>query len=194
MGHQVHITIEKIDCNKKDVFNKHNEYATWNGDYHSGIDGIRWRDDKAPFDTREECEEYIDNNCNGYINVAYRFYDSDMEFMKHKTYISLLDRRKSWEKKVSEREREIYADTVKSKYVGCKGCGSSLSRERLSAKRTNYCPLCGKDFRSESTLNAIKVARDNYKAAEEAVEKYERDYKKAHKGNMKWMVKSEFHC
>lgn len=83
---------------------------------------------------------------------------------------------------------KLYSETVKSEYIGCKQCGSKLKSSLL---KMNSCPLCGQDFRSETTLKAIETAKKKKDAAEKKVQE---EQAKANKtGEIHWLVKIEYH-
>ena len=53
--------------------------------------------------------------------------------------------------------------TFSAKNIGCKKCGSSLAKEYL---KSDVCPLCGTDLRSQSTIdgeNQMKAKIDELK-------------------------------
>ena len=72
--------------------------------------------------------------------------------------------------------------------IGCKKCGSSLSKDFL---RGDSCPLCRADLRSKTTLDRISAYQ---KRLEDIQKKIESEKKKQwEKASLKWMVRFEYH-
>ena len=86
-----------------------------------------------------------------------------------------------------EAEKAVVAKSFKAQLVGCKKCGSRLNREYL---KSNYCPLCGTDMRSETELHRIQRLREKAEAAEKKITEAQR---KSKKGKVYWLVKIEWH-
>lgn len=55
-----------------------------------------------------------------------------------------------------EAENVVVAKSFKAQLVGCKKCGSRLNREYL---KSNFCPLCRADMRSETELQSGACVR-----------------------------------
>ena len=99
-------------------------------------------------------------------------------------------------------ENKVIADFygTKSLTVGCKQCGSSLSRKWLKAKRLIDCPLCGNELLSATAQERMKNAAARVKKAENALNDEKK--KLAAKAGVKdwknpsgvsWLVKFEYH-
>ena len=68
-------------------------------------------------------------------------------------------------KRYKELSEELYPSTLSFKYITCKNpqCGSSVRRDLL---KSNFCPVCGNDFRPASNLRLIEEARERMTALE----------------------------
>lgn len=91
----------------------------------------------------------------------------------------------------TERNREAYIDahsirTFKANLIGCQKCGSKLKKDFL---KTNQCPVCHSDLRSETTLETIK----KYDARIANYKKIIAEEKKK-QAKVMWLVKFEYHC
>lgn len=82
----------------------------------------------------------------------------------------------------------FHFSTAKSAFIGCKACGSKLSREHL---RSNFCPLCRADLRPASKLAEVKRVQAVVQKAEKRLEDAEK--RAAANGKLRWLVKVEYH-
>jgi hypothetical protein len=140
------------------------------------------------FKSREDAEDYISEHCTDfYGSMAVRFYD----FSK----VAVTERIKQQEAKKADLENarhEYIAEHVpqafKAEFVGCKHCGSKLSRKHLKGC---LCPVCHADLRSPSTIERIRKYDESIKAV---CEKIKTEQMKAKdKANVFWLVKFEYH-
>ena len=74
----------------------------------------------------------------------------------------------------------------KSEYIGCPKCGSKLFREYLKAE---FCPLCRTDLRSQTTLEALA----NFDKRREKVQDQLEAEKEKQNGEVRWLIKYEYH-
>ena len=149
------------------------------------LDSIKWREDIEPYKSVEEAQKAIEAFSN---RIPY--YQCAMRFTKVERNATL----ERMEKRLADLEAEIkrekdtpyYSpDTVKSKYITCKHCGSKLSVEYLSQ---NNCPLCHEDLRPATIQTRSKKKVDNLKKLTKEVEKYRDSHKAVY-----WLVKVEYH-
>lgn len=77
----------------------------------------------------------------------------------------------------------------KSELIGCKCCGSKIARKYL---KNNFCPVCHSDLRPETTLNRIAALKAKADKLHDAVLKEETKIAKKN-GNVRWLVKIEYH-
>lgn len=143
------------------------------------------------YGSREDAEaaiDRLDGVTNGfYSGVAMRFYD----FSK----VAATARIKELEAKRTELENarheyiaEHSPQAFKAEYIGCKRCGSKLSREYLKG---NFCPVCHADLRSPSTLDRIRKYDESIKATDEKIKAEQMKAKE--KAKVYWLVKFEYH-
>lgn len=151
---------------------------------------IRWLD--IVCNSREEAERCIEANDNGWYDqlaVKYREIPLGNPTKKIEDLKAKLNETRN---KYNELQRKVVFQEFKSEYVGCKKCGSRLSTKYL---RSNNCPLCGNDMRSQTTLNTLARLKEKGVALEKQLneEIYKVKMKNVKKGTIKWLVKIEYH-
>ena len=157
-------------------------------DYEEGCTGldsaIQWKDGMTPFANEEDAEKYIEELSakSWYLQIAVPFYHyGDNEKLKELT--TKLDEAKA---DLDKAKKTYYSvDTVKSKYIACKHCGSKLA---VSYIKSNKCPLCGEDLRPQSVQDRFKRLMAKVKKLEETVVT-----KKKKGAKIYWLVKIEYH-
>jgi hypothetical protein len=159
---------------------------------------IRWLDGVAPFEDSDAASQYLDENDKGdYDNLAVRYYSVDERLITSAKLTDLVKRRGELAVQRLNKNNIYYPDTVSAAYIGCKKCGSKLSREWLQKRtlRSNKCPVCGCDFRSETMLKAIRSLDDriNKIDADIEAERAKIRLKLRKKGEVRWLVKFEYH-
>ena len=190
MGHAV----DYFTTNKRsEIMAIAEEYAFYNtdrgenptGSYH----GRMTIHDKPICESYDEAHDFICRNDNGwYDDHAVQYKDKSalaptkaMLANKEKARKLMADK-KAYEEKHDPRAR-------KAEYIGCKTCGSKLSREYL---RGNKCPMCGTDLRADYVVERIAKYNADYK---KLLEQYmEMESKQKGKCPIKWLVKIEVHC
>lgn len=154
------------------------------------INSIRWID--KTFSNYDEARNYIDRIDSGnydQIAVKYLVYSN---IKPSTTLNTLLQRLDAESKKKTEYAKAHSVSAAKAAYIGCPNCGSRLKKELL---RSEHCPLCRTDLRSDATINKLnelqeKINELNMKIAEER-KKLEAKNRKGAKEH--WLVKIEFH-
>lgn len=145
---------------------------------------IRWLENICA--DRDEAESFIrDHDRNWYDQLAVRYYVSTPK--QCKALDNLRAKIKAAYYEFYSRNSKIWAETVKAELVGCKTCGSRMSRVYL---KTNRCPVCGNDLRPESMRKSVEAAKAKWKKAQDAEQEY---VKKHGKKTVKWLVKIEYH-
>ena len=148
---------------------------------------IRWLGNII-YSDREAAEHAIRDKDNGcYDQLAVKFFHYSP--VKDKKTEELEAKIKEAYAELSRREQKLYPEQLTSEYIGCKACGSRLSRSHLVRHRNNFCPVCGKDMRPESMLKSIEVARGRWNRAKEEL----RMHKQHGKADARWLVKIEYH-
>lgn len=145
--------------------------------------------DNAICSNYEEAYDKINNAQNGfYEGWAVKFYDYS-NITPTKRINELVDKKAETKQNKAAYIEAHSIHTFKANLIGCPKCGSKLKKDFL---RTNYCPVCHSDLRSETTLETIK----RYDARIEKYEKMITDEKMKQKKQAKimWLVKFEYHC
>lgn len=188
MSHVVNYIVVDENTSKEDVLFAIREevaHEDWQegGAYH---ERLTWHDNKvyADYDEAREAIECLDNG----------WYDDHAVLFRECGNLENATTRRL-EKQIREHREKMdsYIDANhvtgrKSALIGCSGCGSKISREHL---RSDRCPVCGTDLRSETVLSRIegyraKIAEWEHKIAEEKK-------KLGAKAPVKWLVKYEYH-
>lgn len=185
---------ENVDKNK--VINELETYVSheaWQEGGHLGH--IRWIPGPV-CESRDDAVKYIEAHDKGWYDcLAVRYLEPDFQ-KKSKAYIELQQRYKKAYDRYSTLNEEEYASTVKSAFIGCKTCGSKLSRKHILERRhgaySNFCPVCGADLRSPTMQDRIKKAREAMCEIQKKLEQEERHMAKRN-GDIRWLVKIEFH-
>ena len=191
MSHNVEYHTYPENCDKSKVENEINKYVS-HCTYAEGGGGlpsaIRWNDNKI-YANRDEAEEAISKMDDGWYNqIAVKFKELPRDVTSAK-FESLYNKKVEVVKKARTLNSEVQVKSMKSQYVSCKKCGSKLNKDFL---KTNYCPLCQNDMRSDTIKNKL----DTYKVKlidldKQLSEEYKRLTEK--KGEVKWLVKIEYH-
>ena len=154
-----------------------------------GIDRIRWLDHVC--DTYDEAVEYIRTHDSGRYDQLAVMYREPLA--PGKKELELKARVQKAQERLQREKTANRLEGLKSEYVGCKSCGSKLSREHMLKKaRGNFCPVCGADLRSPTVQKTIINAEKTYK---NAVKAYDEEVKRAAKRSktLRWLVKIECH-
>ena len=179
-----HVYPENVD--KKKVFNELNEFVEHECWQEGGsLNGIRW-ETYPILESREKAEQWIKEHDRGwYDNLAVRFLNPK-RIENEKTKELNKEIRKTFDE-YTRRMGILYSDTVTSTYIGCKSCGSKLSRKHL---RTNNCPVCRAELRPEHMLKSVEVAHKRYQRAIDSANEYTNKHAKK---ETCWLVKIEYH-
>lgn len=147
---------------------------------------IRWLDGEFVCKDELAARELIEKRDKGwYDQLAARYYEAKPK--QTKALEELRQKIKDTCDEYRRRDGEIWAEGVKAEFVGCKACGSKLSRVHI---RTNRCPVCRADLRTQSMLKSVEAARAKWIKAQDA----EKQYAMAHSDKkVMWLVKIEYH-
>lgn len=190
MSHNIKYFVYSENANRESVKRELDSYVA-HEDWQEGCSGlyndIRWLDNEPICKDEDDVTVKLNRLDRGnYDNLALRFYQAQ-PMKDSKTYKALQEKARAALEAFRKKDNVRYAETVTADFVGCKGCGSRLSRVHI---RTNRCPLCGADLRSKTMRNAVDAAEAKWRKAQQAAE----DYVKQHaKKRVVWMVKIEYH-
>lgn len=178
--------------------NIHRDYVQRELDHHAAVEGyqegckglgkqIRWLESLDICADYEEAEKVIEKNDNGwYDQLAVRYYEP-VRAKPTKAQDELQERVNKAYNRWLKMDQVIYPQVLTSEYIGCKSCGSRLSRKYLYR---NYCPVCRADLRTPAKQQAIKLAKEEWRHANLAL----RGYINTHSEKaVKWLVKIEYH-
>lgn len=147
---------------------------------------IRWLENIGICEDYEAAQSCIaDHDRKWYDQLAVRYYESTPA--QSKTLTGLREKTKAACEEYYSRNEKIWAETVTADFVGCKTCGSRLSRIHI---RSNRCPVCGSDLRPETMRKSVASAKAKWEKARTAEQEY---IKKHGKKTVKWLVKIEYH-
>lgn len=152
------------------------------------------------FDTYEEARNYIDTIDNGdYDQIAVKFKEAE-KFVSSSALLKLKERSESANKEYLDLDdRQYYSpDTVKSKFITCKKCGSKLAvsyLKRVIGRSANQCPVCWNDLRPQSVLERIAKLKEKGETLSKACRERELEERKKTNRNApeQWLVKIEIH-
>lgn len=140
------------------------------------------------YDCEDDAIEAIEGFDNGWYDdhaVLFR----DLSTVKKTREIENLEERLT---KLREEKRAFEKDssvsTRSSEFIGCPCCGSKLARTRL---RSNTCPLCATDLRSETTLKRLSRYNERIKEVENKI--LEAKKKQKNSAPVMWLQKIEYH-
>lgn len=153
---------------------------------------IRWLYHE-PFNSYDEAEDYIHRMDNGwYDNLTVRYKSPSEESKAYKDLKRKENVLRHKLEALDNLDKKNYFENAKSSYIGCKGCGSKISRTHLICKlKPNHCPVCGTDLRPATILEQI----EKYRTSIADIKKKQEEEKKkmAKKGKVRWLVKIEYH-
>lgn len=190
MSHNIRYFEYDVSTDKKTIQSRLDNFVA-HEDWQEGASGlpypIRWQDDII-VNSYEDAEKWISDHDRGwYDQIAVKYLDTSR--VSSKKIDDLKAKRSEVLKKLSAVEHVLYATTVKSAFIGCKKCGSKLASEYL---RSNNCPLCRQDFRSQTTLSSIAAMHEKVNKLDAAIKEAQIAAGKT-SANIKWLVKIEYH-
>lgn len=193
MGHEKQYVTYPESVNKKSVQSEWDAIVRqicWQEGASGLCSSIRWIDKICA--SYEEAEEYIKRHDNGwYDQLAVKYLDYS-GVQPDKKLLELQKRVNILYEVYLQKANNIHYAGAKAKYITCKCCGSSISREHL---RGNHCPVCKADMRPDSTQQRIVSAKASYENAlctlKAEQKKYQEKCKKQAK--VRWLVKIEYH-
>lgn len=182
---------------KSDLFEK--LFSSLEGEWdrketsNGNIDGIVYSD--MLFDTEEEAREYLRKE------VGDKYYWQGLgfacQFKKYPTitskkYETLKQRVLDARDKYTKFKAYVPHLDNKSAFISCKTCGAKIPTK---LHKSNFCPFCSTDLRSETNLNKLNLYYSNWQKLEkELVElKKSEDMKNCKKAKIFWLAYGEVH-
>ena len=183
--HNIHYVIYDEKVSKAVIMADIREHAEHDGDGYSSR--MTWHDNTAPFESYEKAKAFIEQvDRNWYDDHAVKFKDySDAKSAKIDEYET---KKVELMKAEMEYKKAHSIKTFQAEFIGCKKCGSKLSKQYI---RGDQCPLCHADLRSQTTIDKIKWYQDKIKDYCNRIETEK--MKQKNKAKIKWLVKYEYH-
>lgn len=194
MSHNIETAIYPEDVNRDKVQREWDTHAAIEGRQEgcTGLHGkIRWLN-VPPLEDEEAAEAYIESVDRGwYDQIAVRFKQYE-RLTPSKRHQALAAKVRELLDKYNHLERTLHYKDAKAQFIGCRHCGSKIAKAYLD---TNMCPVCGKDLRPESVLDAISNARARWDkaCADLKAEEKKMMAKQTSKAKICWLVKIEYH-
>ena len=190
MGHNIeHYSYREGSDLKKIVagIDEHVRHATYREGGHGLISPIRFVD-KVMADY-EEAMDYIKQNDRGNYDQLAVKYRKLPQGKTSKKIEDLKEKIKAVRQEYIALNSEIPAKSFKAEYIGCRHCGSKINRTYI---KSNSCPICHGDMRSETTMKKLESLRAKIEKLSADLQIEER--KLAEKfGEIYWLIKIEYH-
>ena len=191
MAHNIKYFEYKEDVNRKKVEASLDKFVA-HEDREEGCCGlnspIRWIENCGVLDSYDEALDYIKSHDKGWYDslaVRYRQFDGKKTASLKKAEEKACVAKKKY---IDLTNRFHFAD-IKADFIGCRNCGSKISRKHLE---DNRCPVCDSDMRPPSTLDTIERYQANlHKANALLLEEQKKNLAK--NGKKMWLVKIEYH-
>ena len=168
--------------------------ATWEESGGSGlVNPIRWIDKVFP--DYESALAYIQEiDKVWYEQIAVKFKQSEpVKPTKKLQEMKMKLRELQQEYEVAS--SKVVAADFKSDFVGCKNCGSKINREYI---RSNSCPVCKFDMRSDTIKSNLTRMKERMVKLKNEIKEEEsklraKQASKDKKAAVYWLVKIEYH-
>lgn len=190
MGHDIKYYTYPANANKEQINAELHEYArkaTWQEGGSGLCSPIRFIDKTmADYDEAMEYLRSVDRR--NYDQLAVKF----KRIPKGKTSKKIEELRARLSDVRKERyalDRVIAAQSFKADYVGCRHCGSKINRTYI---KSNFCPICHGDMRSDTTQNKLNALSAKIEKLEKELQSEERALA-AKSSEVFWLVKIEYH-
>lgn len=190
MSHEIEYYTYKDGTDLKKIcagIDEHVRHATYREGGHGLISAIRFIDQvMADYD---DAMDYIKGHDRGnYDQLAVKF--RKLPHGKTTKKIDELNKKiKAARQEYYALNNEVPAKTFKAEYVGCRHCGSKINRTYI---KSNYCPVCHGDMRSETILNKLDALRKKIERWSADLQVEERKLAEKY-GEIYWLVKIEYH-
>lgn len=189
--HQIHYETASENCDKRKVEASLDAICETESDWGAGLPSpIQWKN--LLFNSYDEARQYIEDHDSSYAQMAVK-YRSFPKLVKSKKYEDIKSRLSDFITKYNELNNAFHFRNHASAFIGCKKCGSKISRDYL---RSNFCPICHCDLRPSSTLTRIQSLKDKVQELQNALkaEETKLQAKQIKSSEIRWLIKIEYHC
>lgn len=191
MSHSIQYYNYEENVDKNYVQSKLDGIAKRNSSSRSELEKpIRWLTKIC--DSEDSAMEYINEvDSHWYDQLAVRYTEISIP-KESKKYSDMVAKKNELMATYQQLNNTVAFKDFKSEYVGCKTCGSKLSTKYM---RTNKCPLCGGEMRSQTTLDKLARLQAKIKELDKLIKEEEMKLraKNQKKAVVMWLVKIEYH-
>lgn len=188
--HNINYEVFSVKMSERDMNDELNRYvkqATWQEGGHGLDHPIRFIDRVMP--DYNSAKEFIDKNDKGWYDcLAVKFKEMPRN-KSTKKLDALQQKRREMYLEYNELNQKVFAVEFKAEFVGCKHCGSKINRNYI---KSNFCPICRTDMRSETTLKKLNTMKAKIEKIDKEISDEERKIAEKY-GEIKWLVKYEYH-
>lgn len=179
------------NCNKKKVeseLSTHVAHQTYQEGGHGLDSPIRWLN-MEPLPDYDAAVAAIESHDRGwYDQLAVRYRELPKN-VSNKKIEELKNKAAEVYQTLMQLDKKVAVKDFKAQLVTCKKCGSKLNKDFLNS---NFCPLCRTDMRSDTTQKRLAALRQKHQELLDAI-RTEKAALAAKKGEVKWLVKIEYH-
>lgn len=190
MGHNIEHYTYSLKKSKESIQKELDAYArkaTWQEGGNDLGQNIRFYDKVMP--DYDSAVEFLEQNDRGwYDQLAVKYKEmprgkstKKLDELKEKLKVAYSDYEKA--------NTHVVAKDFKSEFIGCKNCGSKINREYI---RSNNCPVCHADMRSDTTQKRLESMRAKVNKLRNDIKEEEKKLAEKH-GQICWLVKIEYH-
>ena len=170
-----------------DEINSYVRQATWREGGHGLDGGIRFIDKVMP--DYDSAMTFLEQNDKGWYDCLAVKYKEMPRGKSTKKLEELKEKLKVAYNDYETLNNHVAAKDFKSEFVGCKNCGSKINREYI---RSNNCPVCRADMRSDTTQKRLEAMRAKVNRLRNDIKDEEKRLAEKH-GQICWLVKFEYH-
>lgn len=195
MGHNIEYYEYPESVDKNKVYSELGNMVYYRCIQEGGrLSAIRWLESSAPIlNGRDAAEEYIKAHDKGWYDcLAVRFHPQSTKESEREKNAKI--KFNQLNHRLEESFFTPHFQSTKAEFIGCKGCGSRISKTHLLAKgraAANKCPVCGCDMRPQTVLAKEEKIREDMQKCREAIIKEQE--KRPFLREVCWLVKIEYH-
>lgn len=154
---------------------------------------ISFRDDLT-FDNFEKAKEFLESIPDSYHATAVKYYDFK-EPLENKNTQELSRRIAEYKERVDKIETTAHFANIKSQFIKCKNCGSTIATAYCGKSWRNNCPVCRNDMRPVTELNKLEKYKETINELKEklTIETEKLQAKQKKNAIIKWAVHCEVH-